>query len=106
MKTLLVVILDLNCEVEIIKHLSLFIHAYLSLGTNQVLFIGANTGGNTILYPRKEKVEIAKEGNVYKQFHDFDVQLQQTLPIALQKQSNQHPKISGALALGLTCFFI
>jgi hypothetical protein len=106
MRNLLIVILDMNCDLKIMKHLLLFIHAHVSLGTNQVLLIAANTGKNNILYPRKDlQVKISKDGNVYKQFHDFDTQIEQTLPIAIGNRdpNSDHPKISGALALGLTC---
>jgi hypothetical protein len=93
-------------ELEMIKHLILFAHAYLSVGGKEILFIAANTAGNTILYPRKDiQVEASKEGNVYKMFHDFDHTVRSALQEAVLKQSksSRYPKLSGALSLGLTC---
>ena len=88
---LLVVIIDLNCENEIVPELTLFLHMYLSLGSTQVLVIGSGVT-NTIVYPSR-----TIQGNVLKQFHDIDKDMNRLIGL----ESCSSPKIAGALSLGL-----
>jgi transcription initiation factor TFIIH subunit 3 len=94
--TMLVVILDMNCDLSILNHLLLFIHAHQSQSHNNNLLFITSGSRNEILYPRKTN-HTEKQGNEYKQFHDIDQQIKKITP-----NKSNNPKISGALSLALT----
>lgn len=94
--TILGVILDMNCDLSILNHLLLFIHAHQSQSHNNRLLFITSGSRNRILYPRKTN-QTEKQGNEYKQFHDIDQQIK-----LITTDNSNNPKISGALSLALT----
>ncbi|KAJ3314904.1 RNA polymerase II transcription factor B subunit 4 [Boothiomyces sp. JEL0838] len=104
--SLLIVILDLLSDLSALEQIILFIHAHQSQRHgNELLLIGSNTGGNTILYPRDDlEIPNTRPANVNTQFHAIDTQIEQSLEEAIQKYSSnsKYPKLSGAISTALT----
>ncbi|KAJ3275442.1 RNA polymerase II transcription factor B subunit 4 [Terramyces sp. JEL0728] len=95
--SLLIVILDLLSDLSALEQ--------IILHGNELLFIGSNTGGNSILYPRDDlEISNTRPANVYTQFHAIDTQIEKSLEEAIQKYSSQsnYPKLSGAISTALT----
>lgn len=95
-----VVILDLNCNPNIINQLLLFIHAHQSQRHDSNLLFIACGVTNTILYPRNDLKPAQKQGNEYKLFHDIDSMIIDGLKSV--QAGDGFPKISGAISLALT----
>jgi hypothetical protein len=96
----MLVVIDISSSFrdECLEHLLLFCHAYLALN-DQLVVICCSSDTAKLIYPGS--VSSSKSPNQFKQFHDLDELLLDS--IRQMTSTGSLPKLAKAVAIALTC---